>query len=213
MTTDLTGATFNRLTVIGRHGSRNGASYWLCKCQCGNEKAVKNGHLKDGGVKSCGCLLGDTCKRLFTVHGQCAGGVKTKEYKQQEFARQRKKLEAVHGNDWWRHTSQYLYALKHPEIVKDIHRKYKQKNKASVLAATRARQALQLRALPAWANKKAIKAFYVEARGLTDATGIPHEVDHIIPLRGKLVWGFHVEGNLQVIPAIMNRRKWNRVTL
>lgn len=213
MTNDLTGRVFSDLTVLMRQGSKNGASYWLCKCHCGNGKLVKAGHLKDGGVKSCGCLRGTTCKRLFTKHGQCRGGLRTKEYKQQEFARYRKRLEALHGADWWRHSAQYLYALKHPEIVKLRHRKYRQNNKASVLAATRERQARQLRATPAWANKAAIKAFYEEARRMTEATGIPHEVDHIVPLRGKLVWGFHIEGNLQVIPATMNRRKWNKVMM
>lgn len=31
-------------------------TYWLCKCDCGNETVVPLGKLKNGGKKSCGCL-------------------------------------------------------------------------------------------------------------------------------------------------------------
>lgn len=63
---DLTGHKFGRLTVIGldtdfdyskvkdKHNRR-----WICSCQCGNIKTVSTGNLRSGGVKSCGCLLGE----------------------------------------------------------------------------------------------------------------------------------------------------------
>jgi hypothetical protein len=48
-----------------------------------------------------------------------------------------------------------------------------------------------------------------QARLLFKQTGIPHHVDHIIPLTGKRVSGLHVHNNLQVIPARENLRKHN----
>lgn len=62
-----------------------------------------------------------------------------------------------------------------------------------------------------WANKDAIAAIYAQCRERTKLSGIPHQVDHVIPLRGKTVCGLHVESNLQIIPADTNLRKRNRL--
>lgn len=67
-----------------------------------------------------------------------------------------------------------------------------------------------MRRTPAWANQEAIRAIYDLAHRLTDETGVPHHVDHEIPLQGELVSGLHVENNLRVIPATENIRKRNK---
>lgn len=59
---DITGKRFNKLTVISRAESRRQPSgklvtYWNCKCDCGNIRQVRGCDLKDGHIKSCGCLL------------------------------------------------------------------------------------------------------------------------------------------------------------
>ena len=69
------------------------------------------------------------------------------------------------------------------------------------------------KSMPPWANKEKILAFYIEARRLTNETGIKHEVDHIIPSNHKLVSGLHCEQNLQVLPQTENRQKNNKFVI
>jgi len=70
-----------------------------------------------------------------------------------------------------------------------------------------ARQTRIKKATPKWADLDAIKQFYVEAQRLTKETRIPHEVDHIIPIKGKLVSGLHVPANLQILTEKQNQTK------
>ena len=57
---ELSGKVFGRLTEIGYDRTSQGASYWKCVCECGNEVVVRGKHLKKGSIKSCGCLLQDS---------------------------------------------------------------------------------------------------------------------------------------------------------
>ena len=55
------GNVYGRLTVLERAEKPQGrpkGAYWLCQCECGNKKVVRGADLRNGGTKSCGCLLG-----------------------------------------------------------------------------------------------------------------------------------------------------------
>ena len=55
------GNVYGKLTVIARAERPDGrpaGAYWLCQCECGNEKVVRGADLRRGGVNSCGCLYG-----------------------------------------------------------------------------------------------------------------------------------------------------------
>lgn len=73
---------------------------------------------------------------------------------------------------------------------------WREENRDRARASVRARRAAKLQRTPKWANQEDIKRVYAWALLAERATGIPHEVDHIIPLRGKNVSGLHVHNNL-----------------
>ena len=74
-----------------------------------------------------------------------------------------------------------------------------------------ARRAATLRATPSWCDLADVIDIYRRAQQLSRETGIEHDVDHIIPLRGKTVWGLHIPINLQILTSSQNRRKFNRL--
>jgi hypothetical protein len=102
------------------------------------------------------------------------------------------------------------YREKHPSRVKQSSKKWAAKNAHTINAKTGRRRAKKKHASVAWANESIMKEMYQLARIISDATGIPHDVDHIVPLRSDLVCGLHWEINLQIIPASDNSRKGNR---
>lgn len=101
------------------------------------------------------------------------------------------------------------------ETVRASSRKYRKKAYAANPERERQyaaeRRARMVQAMPAWADTQKILAVYAEATRLTRSTGVPHHVDHIIPLKGKFVCGLHVHYNLQVLTATENLRKSNLV--
>lgn len=52
---DITNQKFGKLTAIKKVESRGGKTYWLCRCECGNEKEIQTTHLTSGATQSCGC--------------------------------------------------------------------------------------------------------------------------------------------------------------
>ena len=62
-----------------------------------------------------------------------------------------------------------------------------------------------------WSSGEDVAVFYESAKRLSECFGVPFEVDHILPLKGRKVSGLHVVENLQVITMVANRRKQNKV--
>lgn len=85
------------------------------------------------------------------------------------------------------------------------------RNRPLVVAKSRTRRLRIIGATPRWVDLDAINAFYIEAAKLTVETGVPHEVDHIVPIDGKIVSGLHVPWNLQILTRTQNRSKANKL--
>lgn len=81
-------------------------------------------------------------------------------------------------------------------------RLWRVKNPGKNVANTRAYALEKDKRIPLWANLTEIKLFY-------EAKPAGCVVDHIIPLRGKLVSGLHCSTNLQYLTATENSSKGN----
>ena len=105
-----------------------------------------------------------------------------------------------------------LWREANPERMRAIELAWKAENPHRVTAYAAKRRAAALQRTPKWLTLDdilLIEKVYAEARRLSQETGVPHEVDHIFPLQGKLVSGLHVPSNLQVLPKSKNRSKCN----
>ena len=66
---DLTGRKFGRLTVLERvENDKVKYVYWLCRCDCGTVKKVRNDHLVHGKIVSCGCYIRELASKIHGTH-------------------------------------------------------------------------------------------------------------------------------------------------
>ena len=98
-----------------------------------------------------------------------------------------------------------------PEYNSRRGREWRQANPDKSLEHVRARQTRKQQAMPSWVDRSELKAIYAESRRVSEATGIKHHVDHIVPLKNPLVCGLHVPANLRIIPALENQAKSNNL--
>lgn len=100
-----------------------------------------------------------------------------------------------------------------PERVKENNhhhsKRHYQENKEKYFFKASLRELRVRRATPKWANLDDIYKVYQLCKKISKTTGVPHEVDHAIPLQGKDVCGLHVFQNLQIVPQKHNRQKSN----
>ena len=81
-----------------------------------------------------------------------------------------------------------------------------EKGRLNKLFNVNKRRSAKLQRTPPWADLKAIKQFYANCpKG--------YHVDHIVPLQGDNVSGFHVLNNLQYLSASENRSKGNKYAI
>lgn len=119
-----------------------------------------------------------------------------------------------------------IYKLKNKESTKAYQDEYRKanklkakttlqvwslSNKAKLRGYKHARKDTKLNATPSWANQKYMDLFFEIVKLEEDRTGRKCHLDHIVPLKSKLVCGLHCEDNMQVLFAEDNIRKGNRV--
>ncbi len=167
----------------------------------------RKGHISEKYVRKNYCC---ECKKISEVRNSESrkASVKTRYIKNREFiiaknaeyVKHNRELVAVRQTDW-------------RSKNKDKILKYQKDNAALYAFHAAKRRAKVRRATPPWANMDAIKSFYFEAARLTKITGIPHDVDHIVPITHEYISGLHCEFNLQILTEQENSKKHNHFTI
>lgn len=153
---------------------------------------------------------------LFVRADQCVDGVRSycKACQKLRRAPQRaaSKASAYEKNRLW--------AAENKELVAEIKRRYAAKYRASgraaeakarrvaanpekYRAAVSARRRVLRTATPPWVDRGQIRDIYLLAQ-LLQLT-----VDHIVPIKGKIVCGLHVPWNMRLVPLSENSKKGN----
>ncbi len=168
---------------------------------------------RDGRAAQCRDCISEyrqANKVRISANAKIYGSTKGKEYrlrnadvingKQRERWRKNPDLLRARVADWKR---------RNPAKVAALRVKWVNENRAKKYASNAQYRAGRLRATPSWANPEKMLAIYEEAQRISAETGIPHHVDHIVPLKSKIVCGLHCEANLQILPGIENLSKSN----
>lgn len=63
---DMMHQVIGKLTVLKKHSQLSSGHYlWECRCECGNTKIANGGSLRNGSLKSCGCLTSPRGEAYF----------------------------------------------------------------------------------------------------------------------------------------------------
>lgn len=128
---------------------------------------------------------------------------KNEEYQRRYF--QENKEKRISALQEWR--------ARNPDRIREVTREWFAKHPGYMAAQLTKYRDRAVQATPPWMWKlhgREIEKIYRQCAKVSEATGIPHHVDHIYPLAGKTSCGLHVPWNLQIIPAVLNGRKHNK---
>lgn len=213
------GEKFGLLTVVSK-SDKGPRSHWICKCECGGEVVVSNSNLVTGNTVSCGCAWTKAVKKEMV--GRRFGSlvvieeIAPRQHGNTRFAAYRCKCDcggsietigmSLRNGDTVSCGCSYKIA--------GLRRVRSEEHKREVLRFhIKRRRAVRIRAFAPFDREffdLMEREAYRLCRERTRTTGVRFEVDHIVPLRSKVVCGLHNEHNLRVIPAIENNRKGNR---
>ena len=160
-------------------------------------KACVKGHIAPRRAKTGECLQ---CRAEFLVLWRNKNPAKVKQHNDTQYAKFAEKLSARVRK----------YYAEHAEELRKQKREYQKANLHIYAKIKAKRKAAMLQRTPKWLTDDdywMIEQAYELAALRTKMFGFAWHVDHVLPLQGKTVSGFHVPTNLQVIPGVENIRK------
>jgi len=181
-------------------------------------KSCKHGHIAERYVLNWTCVVchAEKCAE-YQPKWRSANPHKAAEYSQKYSETHKAQTKK------WRESNksrcaetQRNWNAKNREKRNELSRVWRSENQAVMLAHVKKRKLDKIDRTPKWLNADdfwMMTEIQEIALLRTKVTGIAWHVDHVIPLRGKIVSGLHTPLNLRVIPAYENMKKGNRYAI
>ena len=158
-------------------------------------------------LKTCNCCKESKPRSSFTIDARNKDGLQGKCNSCRSAAKKRS-YDPVAASA---RSSEYY--SKNSDRIKERQRTSRApRDPVKTLASTRRRHIAKLNRTPKWADSSEIEEVYRDAAEFRKA-GVNVHVDHVIPLRAKLVSGLHVANNLTIKLASWNDSKGNKYVI
>jgi hypothetical protein len=181
------------MPLTSTEAKRLGMSMYFTGVPC------KNGHVTSRYASSAECFF---CRKdknqSVAVKEKQAAWSKNNHEQKLKVAKER-----YERNKVWQHLRGRTRWVAHKEKVTESTNRWLDNNIGMRAFYANKRRSAKKYRTPAWANLDAIKTIYANCPE-------GYHVDHVIPLQGKNVSGFHIESNLQYLSASENSKKFNK---
>jgi len=111
----------------------------------------------------------------------------------------------------------YRQSPRYKKLMDAARKRFHERNPGIQAAYTASYRAAKIKSVPGGEPSELDELVINEAHALADqrseTTGLPWEVDHMIPLRCKKASGLHCAHNMQVIPRFLNRSKGRKMMI
>lgn len=166
-------------------------------------KSCLNGHTTSRYASSKECFY---CRQIKNSNPELKKKQKEASLKSKEKINARAR-ERYQSNKQFEKLRSHGKWINNKEAIIARNKDWESRNYEKALSIYKSRNAVRKHRIkeqcPKWADKAKIREIYFNCpKG--------HHVDHILPLKGKNVCGFHVENNLQYLTASENCKKHNK---
>lgn len=172
-------------------------------------KPCNRGHICERNTRDKGCI---ECHNISMIKWRQKNPDKVEETAKnwrKKYYLDNKEVIKARTKEWNKNNSEYAkkrcaeYRLKNEIKLKESRKQNYKNNPYPARFLAKLHKLKKKQAVPKWANLDKIKEIYKNCPE-------GYQVDHVIPLQGKIVCGLHVDNNLQYLTPLENMSKSNK---